>query len=170
MHTHRQRPRTGVAGLGAIRRIDGVIRFKYRLRGANLGLYLPTPQQHRSEAAPVLSRKPDLHADEAPIIWSRIPEFAQYWNAASVVIPYVEHYLIAVMTEATDKIGDSQPQLRDALAIFIEQERTHSAYHLHFNKRMYEAGYAELKPLIETIKGELRALREHRSLAFNIAY
>lgn len=118
----------------------------------------------------MIARKPDIHAADAPIVWSRIPEFSQYWNGASIIIPHVEHYLVNIISGVRKSHGASRPELDKELELFIQQETTHSMFHLQFNKRMYEAGYDKLKPLIEVIKGELRDLREKRSLAFNLAY
>jgi uncharacterized protein len=118
----------------------------------------------------VILRKPALSTATGAVIWSRVPEFALYWNGASAVIPYVEFYLNNVMNEVRVQFGPANPKLKAELDLFIAQERNHAQYHVAFNKRLYEAGFEALKPLIETITNELTALRETRSLAFNAAY
>lgn len=118
----------------------------------------------------MILRKPQLSAAVDTMIWSRVPEFALYWNGASAVIPYVEFYLNNVMNEVRSQYGPANPKLKAELDLFIAQERNHAQYHVAFNKRLYDAGFEALKPLIETITGELKSLRDKRSLAFNAAY
>jgi uncharacterized protein len=118
----------------------------------------------------MIIRKPDFNLAQATVAWSRVPEFALYWNGASAVIPYVEFYLNNVMSEVRKAKGAADPSLDAELATFIAQERNHAQYHVAYNKRLYEAGFGALKGLIETITGELKVLRETRSLAFNVAY
>jgi predicted metal-dependent hydrolase len=116
----------------------------------------------------MILRKPKLST--ATVIWSRVPEFSLYWNGASAVIPYVEFYLNNVMNEVRAQYGPANPKLKAELDLFIAQERNHAQYHVAFNKRLYDAGFEALKPLIETITAELKTMRETRSLAFNAAY
>lgn len=118
----------------------------------------------------MILRKPKLSATTDTVIWSRVPEFSLYWNGASAVIPYVEFYLNNVMNEIRGQYGSANPKLKTQLDLFIAQERNHAQYHVAFNKRLYDAGFEALKPLIETITGELTTMREKRSLAFNTAY
>jgi uncharacterized protein len=118
----------------------------------------------------MILRKPDLPTATGAVIWSRVPEFALYWNGASAVIPYVEFYLNNVMHEVRTLYGLANPKLQAELDLFIAQERNHAQYHVAFNKRLYEAGFETLKPLVETITQELKTMREKRSLAFNVAY
>jgi uncharacterized protein len=118
----------------------------------------------------MILRKPKLSGATDTVIWSRVPEFSLYWNGASAVIPYVEFYLNNVMNEVRTQYGPGNPKLNAELDLFIAQERNHALYHVAFNKRLYEAGFEALKPLIETITKELSTMRETRSLAFNAAY
>lgn len=118
----------------------------------------------------MILRKPDIGTGSNRVVWSRVPEFANYWNGASAVIPYVEFYLNSVMNEVRQMVAADNPALKEHLDLFIAQERNHAQYHVKFNKRLFAAGFSALKPLIDTIVGELRTLRETRSLAFNVAY
>lgn len=116
------------------------------------------------------ARTPIIDLDKAAIVWSRIPEFALFFNATGAAIPVVEHFLNNVMNEVRQSVEGSNPELAAELEVFIRQEANHTAYHNRFNKRMFDAGYAGLKPVLRQITQELRDLRKHRSLAFCAAY
>ncbi|WP_159979113.1 MULTISPECIES: metal-dependent hydrolase [unclassified Novosphingobium] len=115
-------------------------------------------------------RKPDLLTQGDAIIWSRTPEVALFFNAMSAVIPYVEHYLNNVVDEVRADHSEGDPALRAMLGEFIRQETEHSKLHARFNKRLFDAGYGELKPLLRKISDELQSIRGRHSLAFNAAY
>lgn len=115
-------------------------------------------------------RAPDIQPEQGSLVWSRTPEFALAYNGYSVVIPYVEYYLNSIMAEARSQHCENDPALKERINLFIKQEINHSHYHVRFNKRMFDSGIEELKPLVEQVVAELKALREQRSLAFNVAY
>ncbi|HKT72130.1 MAG TPA: metal-dependent hydrolase [Steroidobacteraceae bacterium] len=115
-------------------------------------------------------RTPDIGLGEGPLLWSKIPEFAIAYNGYSVVIPVVEHYLNSIMNRVRKEAGGIDPELADALEIFIDQETQHSKYHVRFNKRMFDEGIEGLKPLMDRMVADLRKQRETKSLAFNVAY
>lgn len=116
------------------------------------------------------ARKPDILSDAPPVVWSRTPEFALFFNAMSAVIPYVEHYLNSVINEVRVDHALGNPQLRATLDTFIQQETEHSKLHNRFNKHLFAAGYGDLKPLLKQITREMQSVRENHSLAFNTAY
>lgn len=115
-------------------------------------------------------RKPAIATPNAHLDWSPVPEFAHLFNGSSVMIPYVEHYLNNVMRAVETGHCAGNPALAEEIGQFIRQEGTHARYHLAFNKQMFDAGYEALKPLIAETIAELQAMRETRSLAFNLAY
>ncbi len=118
----------------------------------------------------LVARTPSLDIDKADIVWSRIPEFALFFNATGAAIPNVEHFLNNVINEIRQLVKVSDPALASELVLFIEQESNHTAYHNRFNKRMFEGGYADLKPVLRQIARELHELRKNQSLAFCAAY
>lgn len=118
----------------------------------------------------LVARTPELDLDKAAIIWSRLPEFALFFNATSAAIPNVEHFLNNVINEVRLTVEARDPLLARELEVFIRQESNHTAYHNRFNKRLFDAGYADLKPVLRQISAELRDLRKTRSLAFCTAY
>ncbi|MFT4054121.1 MAG: metal-dependent hydrolase [Novosphingobium sp.] len=115
-------------------------------------------------------RKPDIARSDADVNWSPVPEFAHVLNGASVVIPYVEHYLNNVMSEVRRDCCAHDPALAEEIALFIRQEATHSRYHMAFNKLMFDSGYDGLQAVIDRTVADLQRQRAGRSLAFNVAY
>ncbi|MEO0033651.1 MAG: hypothetical protein RIS94_3409 [Pseudomonadota bacterium] len=115
-------------------------------------------------------RKPDIIRDEADLNWSPVPEFAHILNGASVVIPFVEHYLNAVMNDVRRNHCANHPALAQELDLFIEQETMHTRLHRAFNKRMFDAGYDGLKAVTDRATNDLQRMRRTRSLKFNVAY
>lgn len=116
------------------------------------------------------ARTPSINLEKAEIIWSRIPEFALFFNASGAAIPNVEHFLNNVINEVRGVVAASDPGLAQELELFIRQETNHTIYHNAFNKRMFAAGFAGLKPVLRQIAEELRELRKTKSLAFCAAY
>ncbi len=116
------------------------------------------------------ARKPDIASPDALLDWSPVPEFAHINNGASVLIPYVEHYLNNVMNEVRAKYCVNDRELADEIGDFIQQETVHARYHIAFNKQMFAAGFDDLKPLIDDTVKHLQTMRKQRSLAFNVAY
>lgn len=115
-------------------------------------------------------RAPDIQPDLGQLVWSKTPEFSLAYNGYSVVIPHVEYYLNSIMNEVKSKHCENDPELKRVIDLFIKQEINHSRYHVRFNKRMYEAGFAGLQALVDEVSADLKRLRETRSLAFNVAY
>jgi predicted metal-dependent hydrolase len=116
------------------------------------------------------ARKPDIARSDASVNWSPVAEFAHLNNGASVLIPYVEHYLNNVMNEVRTEHCKNDPELAEEIGEFIRQETIHARYHVAFNKQMFEAGYDGLKPLVDKTVKDLQKMRKERSLAFNVAY
>lgn len=114
-------------------------------------------------------RAPDIQPGEGPLVWSKIPEFSVAYNGYSVVIPYVEYYLNSIMNKVRTEHCSDHPALKDTIATFVRQEINHSQYHVRYNERIF-AAIPELKPLVDRIVADLKAQRETRSLAFNVAY
>lgn len=119
---------------------------------------------------PLIVRKPALARSNPDVNWSPVPEFAHIFNGASVMIPYVEHYLNNVMNEVRQKHCGENPALAAEIDLFIKQEATHSRYHMAFNKLLFDSGYDGLNVAVARAVSDLKVMREKRSLAFNVAY
>jgi predicted metal-dependent hydrolase len=115
-------------------------------------------------------RAPDIAPEEGPLIWSKVPEFCIAYNGYSVVIPYVEYYLNAVMSRVRREYGSQDEALRRDLGVFLKQEANHSKYHVRFNQRMFDAGIEGLEALVDEFAAELKMQFETKPLAFNVAY
>jgi uncharacterized protein len=114
-------------------------------------------------------RAPGIELDEGPLLWSKVPEFSMSYNGASVIIPYVEHYLNSVINKVRAEYCADNPQLKDELTTFIKQETTHAQYHHRFNTRIF-ALVPEMKAIADRMTSDLKRQRERRSFAFNVAY
>jgi predicted metal-dependent hydrolase len=115
-------------------------------------------------------REPDISPQSGSLVWSKVPEFSLAYNGYSVVIPYVEYYLNAVMKRVRQQYAATNPGLGAELAVFIKQETNHSRYHIRFNQRMFDAGIEGLKPLVDRLVSDLKLQLQTKSLAFNVAY
>jgi uncharacterized protein len=115
-------------------------------------------------------RAPDIAPEKGPLLWSKVPEFCIAYNGYSVIIPYVEYYLNAVIGKVRRQCGEGNAALERDLSIFLKQELNHSKYHVRFNQRMFDEGIEGLKPLIEQFSAELKTQFEKKSLAYNVAY
>jgi uncharacterized protein len=118
----------------------------------------------------MIPRKPRIDVAAAPLIWSRIPEFAQYWNGASFTAPHIEPHLNILMQQCQKQLNGRDRELHQEIDTFVRQESNHYRMHMRFNERMYAAGYAQLRDLEAQFRKELQVLMEKRSLAFNMAY
>jgi predicted metal-dependent hydrolase len=90
-------------------------------------------------------RAPDIAPDEGPLVWSKVAEFSLAYKGYSVVIPYVEYYLNAVISKVRRQYGSKNEALNRDLTVFLKQETNHSQYHVRFNQRMFDAGIAGLE-------------------------
>lgn len=117
----------------------------------------------------MIVRKPKFEVESAPLIWARIPEFAQYWNGASFTAPHIEPHLNILMQKCQKQLEGKDPELHQQIDTFVRQESAHYRLHLRFNNRMQAHGY-DLKPLEMQFKSELAHFMKNRSLAFNVAY
>jgi uncharacterized protein len=133
-------------------------------------LEYPLRRSEEDAAMTLVVRKPQIERESPDLNWSPVPEFAHILNGASVVIPYVEHYLNNVMNEVRLHHCKDYPDLDQEIALFIKQEAAHSRYHMTFNKLMFDSGYEDLKEVIGKTVADLQVLRKNRSLAFNVAY
>ena len=89
----------------------------------------------------MIPRKPKIDVNSAPLIWSRIPEFAQYWNGASFTAPHIEPHLNALVQQCRKRLQGRVPALHEEIGTFVHQESNHYRMHSRFNDRMYAAGY-----------------------------
>lgn len=95
------------------------------------------------------------------------PEWSQMVNAASLLMPYLEPFLIDAIRAAVPAITD--PDLRDDARAYIGQEAHHFAQHRKLNDRLLALGYEDLRAYEHTLEEDyVRYAR--RSLRFRLAY
>jgi predicted metal-dependent hydrolase len=114
-------------------------------------------------------RKPPLDFSQVPVFWSHNREFAQRWNAGSLVPAYIEPFLVKVLHEAKPLLTETGP-LKDDVDIFIKQEMEHCKNHIKFNRRFAQFGYDELKPVEAAYAADYDRWMKTKSLRFRLAY
>jgi predicted metal-dependent hydrolase len=95
------------------------------------------------------------------------PEFAHMANGASVVMPYLEPFLIRSLRDGLAQVKD--PQLLADGASFIGQEGQHFRAHRRFNDLLKAKGYEELAE-VEALMERRYAQLGRRSLRTRLAY
>jgi predicted metal-dependent hydrolase len=101
--------------------------------------------------------------------WAPIPEFAQDYNAKSLVPAYIEPFLIQVMRRAKTLLSPDEVDLHEDIAIFIRQESQHCKQHVAFNEMM-RRHYPKMKEIEDDYAAEYKAFLRDRPLKFNLAY
>jgi predicted metal-dependent hydrolase len=102
--------------------------------------------------------------------WAPNKEFAQSYNASSLIPAYVEPFLLKVMRIAREKVNPANTRLIEEIDIFCKQEMQHCKHHIAYNKTFRSQGYEGLKPLEDKIAAEYDDWLKNRSLRFNLAY
>lgn len=118
-------------------------------------------------------RNIDIDFSTAKILWTpETPEFAQFWNATSTFLPYLEPFLNAAVRKGMGTLSNDEcdRQLRDDCRIFMAQEGLHYRNHEKFNKKLRESGYPELASREAVIKADYDGYMEKRGLKFCLAY
>ncbi len=95
------------------------------------------------------------------------PEFAHMVNGASVVMPYLEPFLIRSLREGLRHVQD--PELLADGAGFIGQEGQHFQAHRRFNELLKRKGYGALADLEADMERHYARLGQ-RSLRTRLAY
>jgi predicted metal-dependent hydrolase len=105
--------------------------------------------------------------DLAPHWNTSRPQWSQVVNASSLLMPYLEPFLIDAVREAIPKIAD--PALREEAKAYMGQEAHHYKQHRRFNDLLLARGYESLRDYEATLAADYAALRT-RPLAFRLAY
>ncbi len=103
-----------------------------------------------------------------PLIVEGQPEESYRTLGLSLLLPYLEPYLIRTMNEAKKRIDD--PDLLKDLEGFNAQEGQHFRHHRRFNEAVRMEGFPKLPELEEELDADYRRFTETRSLKFNLAY
>ncbi len=99
------------------------------------------------------------HADD--------PALSQLINGTSVLLPYMEPFIIDAIRDATKLVTD--PALQQEAKAWIGQEAQHFMQHRRFNEVLIAKGYPQLREREKEIEHEYEELRK-RSLKYQVAY
>lgn len=130
---------------------------------------LTATDRHAVTVQPITVRKGAFDFPEStPAHWiPRAPEFAQMINGASFVMPHLEPFLIATVSEAGRMAKDAAIQ-KEAHE-FCQQESQHFRAHRRFNDVLLEHGYDALKA-VERDMARSYARLAKRPLGVRLAY
>ena len=103
-----------------------------------------------------------------PVVIEGYPEESYFFIGLSLLLPYLEPYLIRSMREAKKRVTD--PALVADIDLFNAQEGQHYRQHTVFNEAIRPAGLEALTALEAEISADYRRFTETRSLRFNLAY
>jgi len=110
----------------------------------------------------------EFPAEIDPMVIPGRPEESYGIVGLSLLLPYLEPYLIRTMKEARKQIDD--PDLRADLEAFNAQEGQHYRQHMKFNDAIRGFGFPGLAELEAELDADYRRFSEKRSLRFNLAY
>lgn len=115
-------------------------------------------------------RHPGIEFGDVRPHWAANREFAQSYNAFSIVPAHIEPYLVKVMMKAKaelDPVRDAD--LISDVEIFIKQEVQHCKSHVAFNKRI-QAEYPGMIEIEREYAADYARFLKEESLEFNCAY
>ena len=123
----------------------------------------------RFESAITVRRLPlEFPADLDPMLIEGCPEESYIHVGLSLLLPYLEPYLIRSMRAARGSVRD--PKLLADLDAFSAQEGQHYRQHVRFNDAMHLRGVAALERLEAELEADYRRFSRLKSLRFNLAY
>lgn len=116
-----------------------------------------------------IRQMPFEYPDEIdPMVIPGRPEESYGVVALSLLLPYLEPYLIRTMKQARKHVTD--PELRADLDAFNAQEGQHYRQHMKFNAAIRHFGFPGLEELEAELDADYRRFSETKSLRFNLAY
>ena len=116
------------------------------------------------------ARLPQIDFGSADALWlPALPAFAHQMNGGSLLLPYLEPYLIRVMKAARPELLRKAPELVEHLDVFCRQEANHYKVHAAYN-RVMRAQYPGLEAFEAEIRADFQHFLEERSLGWNLAY
>jgi predicted metal-dependent hydrolase len=124
---------------------------------------------HRLEYT-MKARLPKIDFSNADAHWMpAAPAMAHQLNGASLVLPYLEPYLIKVLKVARPRIAEVAPDLLENLDIFNRQEANHFKVHAAYNRVMRQQ-YPGLDAFEAEIRADFQRFGSEMPLAWNLAY
>jgi hypothetical protein len=126
----------------------------------------PTEERHQ----PIVVRQMDFDfpSDIDPVVVEGDPEQSYVMIGLSLLLPYLEPYLIRTMKEAKKEVRD--PDLLDDLERFSAQEGQHYRQHMLLNDAIRLQGFPKLAQLEQALEADYRRFSREKSLRWNLAY
>ncbi len=103
-----------------------------------------------------------------PVFIPGQPEESYSIIGLSLLLPYLEPYLIRTMKAAKPHVSD--PDLVADLQHFSAQEGQHYREHIRFNQALRTSGFPGLEPLEKELEADYLRFTETKSLRFNLGY
>ena len=114
-------------------------------------------------------RMPFEFPDEIdPVFIENNHEMSFSFISASLLLPYLEPYLIRSMRAARDQVKD--PAVLEGLKKFSAQEGQHYRMHAKFNKAIKLGGFPRIEEFERELESDYKRFSETKSLRFNLAY
>lgn len=110
----------------------------------------------------------DFPDDIDPVCIPGQPEESYSLIAFSLLLPYLEPYLIRTMNVAKRQVSD--PELLKDIDHFNAQEGQHYRQHRRFNEVMRAKGFERLPEFETALEADYRRFTQTKSLKFNLAY
>lgn len=116
------------------------------------------------------ARLPRIDFSGADAFWiPAAPALAHQLNGASLVLPYLEPFLIKVMKTARSQVAEVAPEIVGDLDVFNHQEANHFKVHAAYNRVMCEQ-YPGLDRFESEIRADFQRFSAEMPLAWNLAY
>jgi uncharacterized protein len=125
----------------------------------------------RTAAGILVRRIAFAYPDDLRVHWHPgRPEWSQMVNASSLLMPYLEPYLIEAIRDALPRIRD--PKLAEEARGYMGQEAHHYKQHRRFNELLLAPGrgYEALRDYEATLEEDYEGFRRERDLDFHLAY
>lgn len=118
-------------------------------------------------------RTPNLDFSDIGPIWAPAnPAFGHKFDAASLLFPYLEPFLIRVMRQGKERLhelGLNTSEIDQNIHWFNQQEAQHYQVHTRYNDYL-KSHYTGLEEFEAEIKGDFDRMLEQESLAYNLGY
>jgi predicted metal-dependent hydrolase len=103
-----------------------------------------------------------------PVVIPGEPERSYVIVGLSLLLPYLEPYLIRTMKAAKPCVTD--PELREDLERFSRQEGQHYQQHIRFNEAIRQFGFPDLDTFEKQLDADYRRFTATKPLRWNLAY
>lgn len=118
-------------------------------------------------------RIPELDFSSVDPIWAPAnPAFGHKFDAASLIFPYLEPYLIKVMRQAKERLhelGINTPEIDNDISMFNQQEAQHYKLHTRYNDYL-KTHYTGLEAFEAEAKADFEHMLAEESLEYNLGY